>query len=538
MVQFLNLFSFLTVILRGATLSLSAIVLGGIIFAVIRGRRNVPLSVSRLLPASAFGLAATQVLYLFANSQLLSATSGLSFVEIMSASYFVWCCASASAALAIGIRFIRRTTCPGVFELFCSTMILSSIVATSHAAARLENELILVFATALHQAAAAAWIGGLPYLLLTLRTCDDTAEAAVLCKRFSTLAVCSVALLFTAGLVLSKYYIGDASGLYGTTYGIMVIAKGLLFALILSLGAMNFHLIRNRSKGELNWLPYLRRISEAEIGIGVTVILAAASLTSQPPAIDLKKDRVKLPVIAERMSPKLPRLSTPALTTLAPSTRQVWKEQHRGNASIPQVYVPGEEPYVPPTQGDIAWSEYNHHWAGLVVLVMGVLAVLARYRIFPYAKHWPLAFVGLAVFLLMRADPENWPLGPNGFWESFTSADVTQHRTFILLIVLFAAFEWGVQTGRLTSKRAALVFPAICCVGGALLLTHTHAVTNIREELLAELSHVPLALLAVTAGWARWLEIRLPSKSFPMLARIWPISFLLIGVMLLIYREA
>ena len=26
-------------------------------------------------------------------------------------------------------------------------------------------------------------------------------------------------------------------------------------------------------------------------------------------------------------------------------------------------------------------------------------------------------------FLFLRSDPENWPLGPNGFWESFAVVD-------------------------------------------------------------------------------------------------------------------
>ncbi|MGA8593914.1 MAG: hypothetical protein WB676_04155, partial [Bryobacteraceae bacterium] len=83
-----------------------------------------------------------------------------------------------------------------------------------------------------------------------------------------------------------------------------------------------------------------------------------------------------------------------------------------------------------------------------------------------------------------------------------------------------------------------LVFPGVCAVGGALLLTHMHAVTNQQEELLAELSHTPIALLAVTAGWARWLELRLSGPASLKAARIWPVCFALIGVVLLLYREA
>jgi putative copper resistance protein D len=535
--QFLNLFGFVSVILRAATLALGSVAVGGVLFRWIVAREEALDSRLRLLMLSAFGLAATQLFYLLTNSMLLSATSGLSVMELSGASYFVWGCASALAAFTIGAMAMGRSP-QSVLEVACSSVIVCATVGTSHAAARLDHRVILTAATLVHQASAAAWIGGLPYLLLTLRRCSNVSEAAAICKRFSTLALLSVTFLLASGLVVAKLYIGDLSGVYGTTYGVMVVAKGVLFALILSLGAMNFRLIRNRSEGNGSWLAYLKRISEAEIGIGITVILAAASLTSQPPAIDLKKDRATLAVIAERMFPKPPKMSTPALSTLSPSTRAIWKREARSQPTNSQAYVPGETPYVPPTQGDIAWSEYNHHWAGLTVAFMGVLAVFARYRRFAFARHWPLAFIGLAVFLLLRADPENWPLGPNGFWESFTSADVTQHRFFVVLILLFAAFEWAVQTGRLTSKRAALVFPASCCLGGALLLTHTHAVSNIREELLAELSHIPLALLAVVAGWARWLELRLPQGAPRIAARIWPVSLVLIGVVLLLYREA
>ncbi len=322
--------------------------------------------------------------------------------------------------------------------------------------------MILTFATGVHQAAAATWIGALSYLLPTSRKCTNSLDAVTICKSFSKLALCSVPLLFCAGLVLSEFYISDPAALYGTTYGIRVTAKALLFALILLLGAMNFRLIRNPNKENSSWLKSLSGISEAEIGIGITVILAAASLTSQPPAIDLTNDRVALVTIAQRISPKLPRMNTPPLSTLSPSTRELWKQQHPAGSSNAEAYIPGHGQYVllprATSHGQSTITTGPSYRFG-----DGCVTVLARSRWFSWAKHWPVAFVGLAVFLLLRADPENWPLGPSGFWESFTSTDVAQHRLFVLLIVLFAAFEWGVQTGRLTyfAKSGA-------CVSGCL----------------------------------------------------------------------
>jgi putative copper resistance protein D len=229
-------------------------------------------------------------------------------------------------------------------------------------------------------------------------------------------------------------------------------------------------------------------------------------------------------------------METPSLSELSPATPL----PSASNSTAPGSFVPGEQ-IQPQKPADIAWSEYNHHWAGLIVGVIGVLSLTARRA--AWARHWPLAFLGLAVFLLVRADSENWPLGPRGFWESFQVAEVAQHRLFVLLIVAFAAFEWGVQTSRIRVERAGLIFPAVCAAGGALLLTHSHSLGNIKEAFLVELSHVPLAILAVMAGWSRWLEIRVGPERDQLSVRrfvqwIWPVCFILIGAILMNYREA
>ncbi len=41
-----------------------------------------------------------------------------------------------------------------------------------------------------------------------------------------------------------------------------------------------------------------------------------------------------------------------------------------------------------------------------------------------WAQHWPLLFLGMAGFLLVRSDPETWPLGNIGFFESFRDVEV------------------------------------------------------------------------------------------------------------------
>jgi putative copper resistance protein D len=224
-------------------------------------------------------------------------------------------------------------------------------------------------------------------------------------------------------------------------------------------------------------------------------------------------------------------METPPLAALSPAT----PFQSSLQPSQAGSFVPGQVLQID-TPADKAWSEYNHHWAGLVVFAIGVVALLARR--YSWARLWPLLFLGLAVFLFIRSDSENWPLGPRGFWESFQVAEVAQHRFFVLLIIIFAVFESAVQTNRLSPRRAGLIFPCVCAAGGALLLTHSHSLINAKEQFLVELSHIPLAILAVAAGWSRWLEIRLPPERCRGFAWIWPFCFVLIGALLLNYRES
>ena len=249
--------------------------------------------------------------------------------------------------------------------------------------------------------------------------------------------------------------------------------------------------------------------------------------------MDLQHDRLSAHEIIERLRPEPPRLTSPPIAQLAPpgTLRQAIENAQFGAGAVSDA-------------NDRAWSEYNHHWAGLIVLAAGLLAFAARAlppgRLRAWAGNWPLLFVGLAVFIVLRADPENWPLGPRSFWGSFSSPDVLQHRLYAVLITLFAFFEWAVATGRWRgSVRAAYVFPLLCAAGGAALLTHSHGLSNVKDEMLAELAHTPIAILGAAAGWGRWLQLRLPgTRAARTAGLVWPLCLALVGVVLLDYRES
>jgi len=543
MARLLQVFGFLSVLFRGATLTFQSLAIGGIVFLIFVVRRTkedlAALQQACLLwiRRSAIALVVMQVSYVLANSIILRQSAEVPLREILGANFVLaGLIGIVSAFTVIALTAARPST--GYADLLLpATAIIASSVMTSHSMSRLDYRAPLVVFTALHQAATAAWLGGLPYLLIAIRRARSPEFARQLSARFSQLALVSVAVLASAGLLLSFAYVGSLQALYGTSYGAMVATKVLLFGLLLFLGALNFQLVRRGPASSI--LASLKRFGEAEIGVGITVILTAASLTSLPPAADLANDRVTGPEIIARMSPRSPRFSSPAMQELPEDVYAAEKNAFEAGSLSTESYVPGQTGTRPNTPAEKAWSEYNHHWAGIIVLSMGLLALVAQAGRLSWARNWPLAFFGLSAFLFLRSDPETWPLGPVGFWASLADPEILVHRFFVLLVIALAVFEWRVQTGRVTSGRARLVFPVLIAVSGALLLTHSHSLGNLKDEVLAELSHLPLAILAVTAGWSRWLELRLPSENQTrtVVARLWPLCIALIGVVLLNYRE-
>jgi putative copper resistance protein D len=527
-------FDLLSVILRALSLSLEALSVGTVaflVFVTITYAESIPGARCRRMGVwFAAGLAAAQVFATAISSMSLMYNAQMGWRETVSAPFFVAGALLTLDAAALAVSFSRLRS-PRWLLILLALGAMASSVALSHAASRLDHRVLLLTLTAAHHLGTAVWLGAMPALLLWLRMSDDAAGMRMV-RRYSKMALAGVALLVGAGIGMAYFYVGPQDfwqGIYGTSYGVMLVAKTYLLLAALTLGAANFYAGRSVERSAPQpLLRQLRRLTEGEIGLGFTAVLAAASLTAQSPAADVApQDKLTLHEIVQQMSWKTPAFRTPAVAQLAPPTDLKTGLQEA-------IFTGGAENDA----NDRAWSEYNHHWAGLIVLLCGALAFVSRLPRQRWARHWPLLFFGLSAFILLRADPECWPLGPRPFWASFSEPDVLEHRLFAIVIAVFAVFEWGVETGRLRWPRAAYVFPAMCALGGALLLTHSHSIGDAKEEMFAEMTHTPVALLGATAGWGRWIELRLPgTRASRLAAWVWPMCLILIGLLLLNYRE-
>jgi copper resistance protein D len=531
--------SFLLVWLRAAGLAGQAVALGGALFAlVVLGRGREPgaaRAVDRTLRITALGALVAGVAQIgvlaalgwelagdasWPIADLLGSTVGLAGVTRVGVA-----CLAAAAALVL--RRASDSSGRGKLLLVATLLLTFTGALASHAIGRLEGRVWLWSVTALHQAAAGTWLGGLVCAaVLGARPQGDHPERWL--RRFSALAAAAVVVLASTGMTLSLAYVDALDTLFTTSYGAMVLTKIVLFIALLAMGVLNHRAVHGRIRLLPRPAPVavpgtstltLRRRLEVEAGLGLVALALAASLGSAPPSTDVTTGRATLEEVRRIFTPQWPRWQVP-------STAQLAAASDLG------------DPRAPRMPENTQWSEFGHHVAGVFVVGMGLLAMLERTGQTPWARHWPLLIVGLTGFITWSMDPEGWQTGTVGFWEQLIDPEVLQHRMLLLLTAAFALSEWRVRSGRHPTSRLRFVFPLACILGGVFLLAHVHEVNNPKTAFFMELTHLPLGLVALLIGWARWLELRVAPTPEGWSGRLWAPALVVFGLLLVLYREA
>ena len=93
------------------------------------------------------------------------------------------------------------------------------------------------------------------------------------------------------------------------------------------------------------------------------------------------------------------------------------------------------------------------------------------------------------------------------------------------------------RSGRYPESAWRYAFPIVSIWAGILLIAHVHEVNDSKSAFFMELSHLLLGLTSLVAGWARWLELRLPPPASAGPGRLWGPAFAVFGLLLLLYRE-
>ena len=396
-----------------------------------------------------------------------------------------------------------------------------------HAAGRFDNRVLLMTLTVFHQLGAAAWVGGVFQLgnvwILHKRQLISTDNWPFLLRNFSKFGMISVGFILVSGFPIAFQYIDSWDGLVGTGYGNLLMVKVVLLGLALGLAWLNrsamLAFFRTRQTAAL--FGRVPHYVEAETLVLVILLFTAASLASQPPAIDISSLTASWQEVVNTFAPQIPQTTSPSHVALI-----------AGEAG--RVAIIDQVPSLAATE----WSNYNHNIAGIFLTVMSFFAMLSYSHKLPFTKYWPLGFVGLGIFLFFRSDAETWPLGPIGFWEStFNNGEVLQHRIATLLVLVLGLFELTARITKNPDSKLPFVFPVLAAFGGLMLLTHSHVGFQAKSAFLIQVGHTTMGIFALILSCGRWLELKLdkPGKEIAGFTSV--AALFLIGIVLMFYRE-
>lgn len=221
-------------------------------------------------------------------------------------------------------------------------------------------------------------------------------------------------------------------------------------------------------------------------------------------------------------------------------------EQHHAFLSTDTVHDPHGEHGGGGWEGSgqgIAYSEFNHRFVGLFVLLFGLaeLGYALQYALPSWTRLvLPGAFGIIGAYLLIWSDHEAWPIGSLTFVQTFSGQDleILQHKFYGVFTSMAAVSETLRRIGWARHPAWAAPLVAGAMIGGLLLFWHSHG--NHPANLTIELHHILMGGFgigaAVSSAMASWTPG--PSRgSFKRWDLAWAGFVIVIGVQLLLYFE-
>jgi len=238
------------------------------------------------------------------------------------------------------------------------------------------------------------------------------------------------------------------------------------------------------------------------------------------------------------------------LAVLAPALHApLHAQEHPAHSMHAGMDMPMSDAVDPQAQAkllaDKRESEFNHHLAGLFVLLAGLI-ILAdgslgdRFRFASLA--WPVCFLLSGLFVLVWSDTELWPFGPQSWFYGLTHhVEVLQHKVFAILLLILGVIEFQRTRGVLKSAWASWVFPVVAVIGSAMLFFHDHQAgmhgANHMEVMeLIQTEHLSFAIAGIGIGLSKGLaETRFGWR--PFFERLFPALLIVLGSLLMVYVE-
>jgi hypothetical protein len=190
-------------------------------------------------------------------------------------------------------------------------------------------------------------------------------------------------------------------------------------------------------------------------------------------------------------------------------------------------------------------SEFNHHLAGLFVMLAGVFILFEsrlRHR-WPAVRYaWPLCFLLTGIFVFVFSDTELWPFGPKNWWTGVLgNLEVLQHKTFATILLGLAVIELRRASGSLRALWSAWVFPVLAVAGSTMLLFHAHDAGMHGSDAMTTMHHIQMqhfsyAAIGTGIGITKGLSDA-PIRPRRIFQYLWPLLMISLGIVLMLYTE-
>ena len=272
----------LAILAKAIDYSAALLAMGGVLFSVIFAKR-ADASVLQLARKFAVGAALVGIVVLAIRFGVRAARiSGMGFEGATDPMMlgFVWESPLGTAAIwrGIGELAILTILVPRIgqwISLVGTAAVAISFSQVGHALG--EPRAALAFLLVLHLLAAAFWVGA----LVPLRRAALDPDGADLLHHFGNLAAFGVAVLIIAGTTLAWLLSGSVTSLFGTAYGLALVVKIAIVAVLLGFAAWNKVRLVPALRAEKPGAAHaLRRSISMEILAVVMILLATATITS------------------------------------------------------------------------------------------------------------------------------------------------------------------------------------------------------------------------------------------------------------------
>jgi len=154
-------------------------------------------------------------------------------------------------------------------------------VLAGHADASSSWRVVNVAVQWVHMTGIGVWVGGLAWLLLGIRGMTNT-DRAVAVGAFSRVATVTLGVVLATGVARGIVEVGSLGNLFDTTYGITLLVKVGLVAVLVALGALN-HFRAVPALGRGAGVRSFTLNSRGELAVAAAVLAATALLSGLAP---------------------------------------------------------------------------------------------------------------------------------------------------------------------------------------------------------------------------------------------------------------